>query len=454
VGYFLDNEFGWGDDYFLSIDLGWGAEEAGKTKLVQVLKDFYKSDFRAFLADFRTSAKDWDGLVQAKDATRRPGRGRGAVDAWMYEVARRYYSVAASAVRQADPGCLILGDRFRQYYPQAVARAAKGLLDAVSTNYESTTRDGWISPVYFESLHELSGLPVIVGEFYTAARQNRSGNRNHGGEFCLVDGQVQRAVAAGLQVRELAAMPFVVGWHWFQYMDEPTFGRNDGEDYDMGLVDIHDQPYAEITNAFAGANADAEWLHKPGSGPRQDLPWQVPSQTHLVADGKLDAWDKAKPLPSAWLETPQSLAPFGDVFLAWDKSNLWLAARVYDFNYPQKELPQAGKPETWAEAERLDLGIGDFQFSGCAALVEDPDNKSGRQVVYTRPPEPGHLQPAVSASIDAWNYVWELAIPAAELGKKSLRKGQRFWLKMNIRNRGNFARMDLGGDKGLEILLR
>lgn len=37
-------------------------------------------------------------------------------------------------------------------------------------------------------------------------------------------------------------LPAVVGMDWFQYFDEPTHGRDDGENFNFGLVDIHDQP--------------------------------------------------------------------------------------------------------------------------------------------------------------------------------------------------------------------
>ena len=37
-------------------------------------------------------------------------------------------------------------------------------------------------------------------------------------------------------------LPYVVGADWFQYYDEPPHGRKlDGEDYNFGLVDIHDR---------------------------------------------------------------------------------------------------------------------------------------------------------------------------------------------------------------------
>ena len=40
-----------------------------------------------------------------------------------------------------------------------------------------------------------------------------------------------------------------VGAHYFQYIDEPTAGRSDGENYQIGWVDATDTPYAELVRA-------------------------------------------------------------------------------------------------------------------------------------------------------------------------------------------------------------
>ena len=43
--------------------------------------------------------------------------------------------------------------------------------------------------------------------------------------------------------------PYIVGTHWFQYKDQATTGRGDGENYQIGFVDICDTPYPEIIQA-------------------------------------------------------------------------------------------------------------------------------------------------------------------------------------------------------------
>jgi hypothetical protein len=64
----------------------------------------------------------------------------------------------------------------------------------------------------------------------------------------------------------------VIGTHWFQWLDQPVTGRNDGENYNIGFIDDTDQPYAEM---IAGAKRTHERLFHIHSGkipPTDQLP--------------------------------------------------------------------------------------------------------------------------------------------------------------------------------------
>jgi hypothetical protein len=50
-------------------------------------------------------------------------------------------------------------------------------------------------------------------------------------------------------VQGALANPYIVGTHWFQYKDQATTGRGDGENYQIGFVDICDTPYPETITA-------------------------------------------------------------------------------------------------------------------------------------------------------------------------------------------------------------
>jgi len=36
---------------------------------------------------------------------------------------------------------------------------------------------------------------------------------------------------------------------WFQWIDQPPTGRSDGENYNIGFLDVTDRPYKELVDA-------------------------------------------------------------------------------------------------------------------------------------------------------------------------------------------------------------
>jgi hypothetical protein len=122
-------------------------------------------------------------------------------------------------------------------------------VDAVSSNLNASWNDGSFARFYLETLHRLAAKPVLIGEFYMSARDNRSGNKNNRGLFPVVATQKERAAGFRNTLQTLLRIPYVIGADWFQYYDEPTHGRFDGENFNFGLVDIHDRPYEALTRA-------------------------------------------------------------------------------------------------------------------------------------------------------------------------------------------------------------
>src|SRR5262249_53206042 len=139
------------------------------------------------------------------------------------------------------------------FYPEVV-RACARYVDVVSSNLNPTWNDGTFPRFYLDTLHALCGKPLLIGEFYMAARENRSGNKNNHGTYPVVTTQSERAKGFRNTFVGLIRTPYVVGADWFQYYDEPTHGRFDGENFDFGLVDIHNQPYESITSTASELN--------------------------------------------------------------------------------------------------------------------------------------------------------------------------------------------------------
>ena len=358
IGYFSDNEVGWWSGALTQFFSQKPASNHTKRRWVALMRRLYRGDWGRFAADFVPPAgvSSWHGLLAATAPTRlRPGGdGVRAVRAWTATVARRYYEVAAAAIHQADPEALYFGDRLPIYYDPDAIRAEAPHVDAIAVNYNVDSPEGWIAPYFFDGLRRLSGAkPVLVSEWFYAARENRSGNTNNG-HLMTVDTQSERAAGAAAAEANFAQVPELMGLHWFQYYDYPSGGRADGEDYDFGLVDIDDRPYGSLVTALTAANHALPRLHATARPlPRSGAIALPEAQIDLEQRSLVD-WPKpASLLPP--LKTAPGEVAFGEVYLSWSRAGLALAHIGQDYYDP--DLLAYDGPYPGRQAYQVDFGV-------------------------------------------------------------------------------------------------
>jgi hypothetical protein len=151
----------------------------------------------------------------------------------------RYLAVINAAVKKADPNHLNLGIRFGGTPPDYVIALAKDF-DVYSLN-----KYRWEPPP--EDLAKIFSLvhrPMLLGEFHIGVP-----GRGMAPGLVQAMNQKERGVAYSYYVEHAAAHPGVIGTHWFQWIDQPALGRNDGENYNIGWVDVTDRPYDELIAA-------------------------------------------------------------------------------------------------------------------------------------------------------------------------------------------------------------
>jgi hypothetical protein len=362
IGYFSDNEAGWWNGALFGFFVQQPATNHTKQRLVALLRAHYGGDWRRFARDFvpPAGAASWDDLLRASGtpARLRPGgEGIQVVRRWTGVVAEHYYRLTAEALHAADPEALFFGDRLPIYYDPFAVRAMTPWVDAVATNYNVDSPDGWIARYYFDGLRRLTGgKPVLVSEWFFAADENRTGNRNNG-HLMTVPTQRERARGAAAAARWFARQPALVGLHWFQYYDHPKGGRSDGEDYDFGLVDVDDRPYEELLGALGAANTQLAAIHAEAPGPCCSAPaaaMTIPRAAIDPRDRSLAEWPKERSVVPG-LEASPGEVPFGDLYLAWSAAGLHLA--VIGMDYYDPALLAYGDVFPRGEAFRVDWGV-------------------------------------------------------------------------------------------------
>ena len=144
--------------------------------------------------------------------------------------AKRYFEVVTSAIHKYDRNHLLLGMRGGCFGSQALLVLFASYVDVYDLHSYADVDDGGALLAKYEQVHTITGLPILHGEFsYTALDANipnLKGARHCAANSTCLPGrpyvlQRERAAAAEAQSRKIAAVPYLVGYHWWyiQYKD-------------------------------------------------------------------------------------------------------------------------------------------------------------------------------------------------------------------------------------------
>jgi hypothetical protein len=177
---------------------------------------------------------------------------------------KRLYETLSRACKQVDPNHLNLGARYYTVPPDWAVEGMK-CFDVFSINcYMERVPAGKLAP-----LSEKLGMPIMIGEWHFGALDVGLPASGIG----RVPNQEERGKAFRVYVETAAAEPWCVGVHWFTLYDQSAIGRFDGENYNIGFLDVCNRPYEQMVNA---AQLTHQRLYKVAAG--QLPPYNEPVQ--------------------------------------------------------------------------------------------------------------------------------------------------------------------------------
>lgn len=270
VGYFIMNEPQWAfvDDLNIAEKLlANPAEFASKEALLRFLSQRYGGDARRLadawslsdissFSDLRRPIQHAAGL---SDASKRDLRDFSAI------LVERFAQVPCDAARRVDGDHLNLGMRYAWISQDALYRTAP-YFDVFSINsYSKSPRES------IDRIGERTGKPVLIGEFHHGALDvGLPANGIRG-----VQTQAERGIAYRHYVETAAASPYAVGTHYFTLNDQPVLGRFDGENFQIGLVDICGHPYGDFVSRVAATNRAIGEVLDGEREPNEEYPKEV-----------------------------------------------------------------------------------------------------------------------------------------------------------------------------------
>lgn len=198
---------------------------------IEALNAAWGSTFASF-DDFDTSIRDCSKISAACEKDLRE---------YSVFLVREYVRIPAEACRKVDPNHLNLGLRWSKAY-NADMCAGWEYCDVFSINCYS------FDPQVDMNFAVEAGVdcPILIGEFHFGALDRGLPATGLKG----VADQNERAKAWRIFCERCAEHPYGVGVHWFQFHDQFCLGRPDGENYQIGIVDVCTRPYPELTDAM------------------------------------------------------------------------------------------------------------------------------------------------------------------------------------------------------------
>jgi hypothetical protein len=261
IGYFLMNEPTWG--FARESPAAGMLFNTPKCFTRQALADFMQRKYK----DDETLTAAWQML--AKLNTLREGTwtaqlsqaAQQDLNEFSEVMVEKLFGTLSAACRVVDPNHLNLGIR---YYTVPPEWALSGM-----RHFDVFSMNCYRKRLPAEDMSYISqrlAKPILIGEWHFGALDAGLPASGIG----HVTDQEGRGPAFRVYMEDAAAKPWCVGVHYFNIYDQSALGRFDGENYNIGFLDVCNRPYEALAKA---ARQSHERLYD-------------------VADGKLPPFDE------------------------------------------------------------------------------------------------------------------------------------------------------------------
>ena len=261
LGYFLDNELRW-----------WGTGPWG----------WYTGVYTAVTN--KPAAHSARKALAAFERAHPELKGEELQRGFLGHLAETYFRVTTAAVRKADPNHMILGCRFAGIggADKVVWEAAGRYSDILTFNIYPEAdldrnvmrwSDGRLMTDDIAKVYGWAKRPVLITEWSFPALDAGLPSTNGAGQRFLT--QKERAAATELCAKTFLSLPYLVGYDYFMWVDEPFNGISKAfpENSNYGLVSEKGVPYPEITDMFRRLHAEVEkWHDAPPPAEREPDP--------------------------------------------------------------------------------------------------------------------------------------------------------------------------------------
>lgn len=278
IGYYLDNELAWwgrGKPHSGLFDavMRKNARHSAKMALRDFLRQKSFDDIVVFNKQWQQNLKNFNDILKLDALPENTPEQTQLKTDFLAIIAERYFRCARDAFRKVDKNHMLMGCRtagIRSSH-EVVWRAAGKYNDCLTWNMygqvdldEEAAYAGFHQPELlsdaFQAVYDWTQKPVIITEWSFPALDSGLPCTHGAGQRFRT--QTERSMASDLYARTLLAMPFMLGYVYFMWVDEPAEGvrATHPENTNYGLVRANNEPYEELVATFTALHRDARAL--------------------------------------------------------------------------------------------------------------------------------------------------------------------------------------------------
>lgn len=454
IGYYIGNEYFYHQIKDI-IPKAKASEVPSKGRLVQLLKEKYQGDIAVFNTAWNAKVASFEAMQEAPLSVTTEVASSD-MDDFTELYLDTFYGIINASFRKYDPNHMLIGDRWflhvvsNEKLRKILCKTAGKYLDAISVNYYSYDLDLKV----LKSMYEQSGKPLIFTEFHF-------GEPTAGltGAIRMADNEDEKGKMYRNYVEKAAASGYVIGTHWYEYLDQPATGRYleglDGENFAHGLVNVADRPYKTMLASVMETNYN---IYDIILGNKQPYVFDFGARGERMAnktinisktsvpvtlDGVLDdKWPKNEAMIITEKDRIMGSLKHGvsaEMRLAWDQENLYIFAHMTDStpmmnNKTGRNIWNGDALELFVGPDNVDQG-GSIQVKDTQLILCGSMENGLLYYWYNNVAEQTPVKMAVKLDADGKGYTIEAAIPLAGL-------------KIINPQTGNKIRFDIGFDDG------
>ncbi len=254
IGYFMRNEPDWAFGEYNIAEIMLEKEESFATKEVFIAEMIRKyvtiegmnQAWNMKLESFADLMKPILGASKLSD------HAKLDLENFTRRIIREYTRVPAEAYRAVDKNHLNLGLRYGWLATDDLVEGCE-YCDVFSMNYYKEA----VNKEDFDRIHAMTNKPILIGEFQVGSLDSGLMANSMFG----VEKQEGRGVFYQYYLEQAAALPYMLGAHAFQWNDQPTLGRFDGENVNIGIVDVCNRPYEGYISGMKAAHGRVAKIH-------------------------------------------------------------------------------------------------------------------------------------------------------------------------------------------------